>query len=199
MTATSAGGQSVQATPDAIGRYSFPQLAVGTYTLSFTPTPSYVAPANVTVVLQASGTSAGTVTAVEAAPAATYTVTRTDVTPTSFRTTATPEGIRIDCLTTPDGHTLTFFLDSPEPKVGNYNLTTSTQHAHYVGPDGVEYDSQPGPNNATPSASLLITAVSTSPRRLTCTFTLKNMGAVSAVGTSPLSRTITGTFTNITY
>lgn len=86
VTATSASGTATTATPNGTGAYSFPGLALGTYTLTFTPAPGYTAPASVSATLVAGGTTAPAVTA---APVPTTATLSGQVTPAGSVTTVT--------------------------------------------------------------------------------------------------------------
>ena len=128
VVATDATGQTFTAIPTSTGSYSFPNLVVGTYTLTFIPAAGYVAPAAATVALVTGGTTVPT-TAVAAlvvtatlsgqvAPAGSIaTVTAIDVSGRLFTVTPTSTGA----------------YSFPNLAVGSYTLAF-TPTAGYVAP-----------------------------------------------------------------
>ncbi|QNP54247.1 carboxypeptidase regulatory-like domain-containing protein (plasmid) [Hymenobacter qilianensis] len=132
ITATNAGGGSITATPTSDGSYSFPDLPLGPYTLSFTPATGYVAPPNQAITLVAGGTSvmALTVPPLPKPPAQKALVTG-EIKPANAITLVTATnaaGARVTATPTSAG-TYRF----PELEVGTYTLAF-TPAVGYVAP-----------------------------------------------------------------
>lgn len=205
VTATDASGQTYTATLTSTGAYSFAALKVGTYTLTYTPAAGYAAPAPATVALVAGGTTAPAITVVLAGPSATYVVDGTPMTATYiFSQGISNNGRMLTFTANPGGAppTVTIFLDTFLPTVGTRSLTAtgSGNNGRYTGLDYVLYLSDLTPaSGAALSGTFTITAVSTSPRVFSGTFSFVGYTS-SPTATVPVSRNITnGVFTNVTY
>jgi hypothetical protein len=203
VTATNAAGQTATATPTSTGTYSFPNLAVGAYTLSFTPAPGYATPAPQQVTLAASGTTASPTTATLAPASVSYTVDGTVVNPTYiFSQSPFNDDRMLTFALSPGGApgpTLTLFLEGVIPTVGTRSLIDDHNSGRYTGPDYILYDSSFNTGTVTLSGSVTITSVNTAARRFSGTFSFLGIG-VNTTATSPETRTIAnGVFTNVTY
>lgn len=119
VTATDASGKTTTATPSSTGTYSIPNLALGTYTLTFTPAIGYTAPASSSATLVAGGTTVPTVTVAPMVTTATLSgqvnpagsvITVTATNASGVTVTATPSATGIYAFTNlPFGtYTLTF-------------------------------------------------------------------------------------------
>ena len=116
VTATDASGKATMATPNGTGAYSFPGLALGTYTLTFAAATGYATPAAVSVTLAAGGSTVPTTTV----SAATATLSG-QITPAGSITTvtATPaSGTAITATPTASGA-----YSFPGISLGTYTLT----------------------------------------------------------------------------
>lgn len=205
VTATDASGKTYTATVTSTGTYAFAAMPVGDYTLTFTPAAGYVAPAAATAKLVASGTTAPAVTVALAAASATYTVDGTAMTAAYIFSQGISTNGRMLTFTANPGAappTVTIFLDTFLPTVGTRSLTAngSGNNGRYTGLDYVLYLSDLTPSSgAALSGTFTITAVSTSPRVFSGTFSFVGYTG-NPTATSPISRNITnGVFTNVTY
>ena len=198
VTATNASGTAATATPTGTGSYAFPNLAFGTYTLSFSPASGYRTPTPISVTVVAGGTTAPTVTATPAPTgptSASYTLNGTVITPV-YISPQTLSGNRFITFENNASQRLTLFLAGLTPTVGTLALNTSTNYAQYNGADFVTYSSNTG---SSAQGSLVITAVNTATRVFSGTFSFVG-GVVNPNTGSPTTRTVTnGTFSNVSY
>ncbi|RZK20987.1 MAG: carboxypeptidase regulatory-like domain-containing protein [Hymenobacter sp.] len=203
VTATDASGKTYTATVTGTGAYAFAAMTVGAYTLSFSPATGYTAPAAVAVTLGAGGTTAPAVTAALAPATATYTVDGTAMTANYiFSQGMASSSSRMLTFTANPGAappTVTVFLDGLLPTVGTRSLTTNANNARYMAPNYELYLSDGGAALGLPmSGTFVISAVSTSPRVFSGTFSF--VGTAGSSTASPVARTITnGVFTNVPY
>jgi hypothetical protein len=202
VTATTASGQTATATPGSTGAYSFPNLAVGAYTLTFTAAPGYTAPAPQQVTLAASGTAATPVTAILAPAAASFVADGTPVTATYIFSQVFSGDRRLTFTVNPGGAPPTVFihLDGALPVVGSYSLdgSASGYNASYLAADYLDYFTY-GNNNGEPrGGTLTITSVNPTARCFSGTFNFLGFGTTSAG--AYISTTVTnGMFTNVPY
>lgn len=197
-TSTATPVTTATATPNSTGAYSFTGLAAGTYTLSFTPATGFAAPATQSVTVTAGGTTTATAVTVtttsSTASGMTYTVGG------SARTAgiANAQVLLGSLVITGTGTTgaLQISLDGFNNAAGTFTLSATSNSAitytEIAGTSFQEFTTY----KAGGSGTVTITSVSTSPRRVSGTFTAVAPGNNGATGT----RTITnGTFSNLSY
>lgn len=209
VTATDASGKANTTAPGTTGAYSFSALAVGAYTLSFTPAAGYTTPASVAVTLGTSGTTAPATTLTTTRAAASFQVDATAVT-AAYVFSQTLAGDRFLTFTVSPGGAPgpTVHIDIPGlvPVVGSYPLDNDDYNASYLGADYTSYYSAKFGRGSATSGTLTITSVDPTQRRFAGTFTFLGTDATSSapsgalpVGT-PLTRNITkGVFTSVPY
>ena len=203
VTATNAAGQTTTATPTSTGAYSFPGLAVGAYTLTFTPATGYATPAPQPVTLTASGTTATATTATLAPATVSFKANGITVTPPYIFSQVFSGDRRILFSVSPGGApgpTLSINMTGVTPAVGSYSLTGSLYgyDATYIAADYQNYFTTGSNNGAPRSGTLVITSVNAAARRFAGTFEFvgfdtNNAGAYVSV------QITNGVFTNLPY
>ncbi|MDQ2771845.1 MAG: hypothetical protein M3Y54_15255 [Bacteroidota bacterium] len=204
VTATDASGKATTATPGSTGAYSFPGLALGAYTLTFTAAAGYATPASQAVTLAAGGTTAAATTATVAPASASFTAGSTAVTAT-YIFSQTLAGDRFLTFTVSPGGapgpTLGIDLAGLTPIVGSYSLTGSAYgySAYYMGADYQTYYSDGNsPTGTVKSGTLVITGVNPTLRRFSGTFTFVGYGTTNSG--AYVSKPVTnGVFANVSY
>lgn len=196
--------------PSATGSYRFDSLAAGTYTLSFMPGSGYLAPAAQTVQVTAGTTTTAATVTPASGPyhlgtqgSAAYTVDGTAETKVFVQAQKSDNTLSVFIGTTPA---------NPLPGVA-YRRTVSLQLTRFADQVGTFYPASQATNasltytefdgvsqalwgsTGTPPGSVVITAVSAAPRRVSGTFT----AAVVPVGSTAGSHLIVGSFTDVPY
>jgi len=202
VTATDTRGHLYTAAPNSAGVYSFPDLAVGDYTLSYAPAPDYATPAPLQVTLAASVTTASEIRVPIVSPSVSFYANGTLVRPTHLYV-STQGGRRfifsVSSGATP-GPTLSLYLDGRTPAVGTYPLTSSLYgfSASYLAADNQHYFTNGDIDTVPPSGTLVITNVNTNLRRVSGTFEFTGYSTNSA-GATVSARITNGVFANMVY
>lgn len=209
VTATNASGKTSTTAPATTGAYSFSAMAVGAYTLSFTPATGYTAPASVAVTLGTSGTTVPTTTLTTTRAAASFQVDATAVTAAYVFSQTMVDDRFLTFTVSPGGApgpTVTINMAGLVPVVGSYPLDNNDYHASYLGADYTAYYSAKFGTGSATSGTLTITSVDPAQRRFAGTFAFLGTDATSSAPSgqlpagTPLTRTITkGIFTNVPY
>ena len=205
ITATDAANKATTATPTATGAYTFGGLAAGTYTLSFTPATGYAAPANQTgVVITAGGTTTATpvtATIISTNNSATFSVGGVATTASLVLGNLQFNNLSVS-IASASGKSVVFNIDGFTGAAGTFSLAnqsnTATQliYSEQVGTAAQQWTTAGFLSNNQGSGTIVITAIGANPRRASGTFTATAYPATSA---STGTRTITGSFTNVTY
>ncbi|MGY3088203.1 hypothetical protein ACVWYF_001236 [Hymenobacter sp. UYAg731] len=169
VTATDASGKASTATPGSTGTYSFPGLALGTYTLSFAPAAGYTAPANTPMTLVAGGTTAPTTTV--AATPTTATLSG-QISPAGAVTTVTATNASGTTVTATPGSTGSYTF--PNLPFGVYTLTFAPASG-YTAPAAATVTLVAGGTTAP------TTTVAAAPTTATLTGQVNPAGAVTTV------------------
>ncbi|MCB2378554.1 hypothetical protein LGH70_13220 [Hymenobacter sp. BT635] len=196
VTATAADGAQRTAMPTA-GSYSLPNLAPGSYTLTFTPAADYLTPAPVAVTVASADVQAPLVTAALVPSVFAYTLDGVALTPPQGSAMVLSTRTEIS-FRNGDAQNVTIYLSGPL-EVGKRTLTSATYRATFLGADGVTYTSQQGLSPAvTTSGVLEIKDVNLQTRRAsgTYSFVAVRIGGLNG----PVSRTVSnGSFSGLPF
>ncbi|GAB2868513.1 SdrD B-like domain-containing protein [Hymenobacter ruber] len=205
VTLTDAANKTTTTTPNSTGAYTFTGLAAGTYTLSFTAATGYTAPANQTgVVITAGGTT--TATPVTAAAISTNNSASFSVGGVATSASLVLGNLQFNNLSvtiaSASGKSVVFNIDGFTGAAGTFSMATQSTnssqliYSEQVGTSAQQWTTAGFLSNNQGTGSVVITTVGTNPRRVSGTFTATAYPATSA---STGTRTITGSFTNVTY
>jgi hypothetical protein len=202
VTATDAASKTTTATPNSTGAYTFTGLAAGTYTLSFTAATGYTAPANQTgVVITAGGTTTATPVTLTQGGSGSFVVGGVTTTSSLVLGNLQSNNLSVTLAST-TGRSVVFNIDGFTGVAGTFSLAgqlfTATQliYSEQVGTTPQQWTTAGFLSNNQGSGNIVITSIGTNPRRASGTFTATAYPATSA---STGTRTITGSFTNVTY
>ncbi|MDB5267648.1 MAG: carboxypeptidase regulatory-like protein [Hymenobacter sp.] len=188
--------------PDSKGAYRFETMPAGTYSLHFNAKRGYVPPREQSVTVTAGKTTVvPTVTVVQSTVA--FTIDGVAAAPASIDLMLLFSPKNFDLIfsngtlgATPDSYVLRLSMPSALA-VGTYSLNGTPAFATFTGADLVTYDSRVGTPTAPAGGTLTITSVFNVPpypRYASGTFSFTGRAAAAAG-----SKTITGTFSDISY
>ena len=202
VTATDGAGKASTATPTATGDFSFADLPVGAYTLTYAVADEYIVPAPQTVTLPVGGLVLPLLTVALPAPSFTY------ILDGKFVTVGVNDGYASNSLT---GYVvLSFAIGAKERTaifvkapltLGQRDLKTFTEWVDYTDPNGVRYTTDPGRSLVSSSGVLDINKLNPNTHRASGSFNFV-AGRSNGSGTSadPSSHTVlNGTFTGLPY
>lgn len=194
-------GSGWSATPNSDGEYTFNNLATGTYMLIFVAAQGYERPALQSITVGTGLTTIPTFTMVATPPPlspVSYLVDGVKITPDIVRADSTLGTFQVSCLNGEAGfrgNNVHFIFNGAPITVGTHSLTAGRSlFARVTTAEDDYYDTQKGA-----SGTLTITSVSTSPRRMSGTFSFVAT-EVFLKSTSPLTKVVTdGKFSNVPY